>query len=78
MLFEIDHFMLVIKIHITGCNHKIRSGFIDGHWNIIDLGNPHQGLLHLDHEAALSADPKENHEVNDTLHNLSTDLLVST
>ena len=78
MLFEIDHFMLVITIHITGCNHKIRSGFIDGHWNIVDLGNPHQGFYIWIMRLRCQRIRKENHEVNDTLHNLSTDLLVST
>lgn len=78
MLFEIDYLMLVIAVHITGCDHKIRSRFIDGHWNIVDLGNSHQSLYIRIMRLRCQWIRKEDHEVNDTLHNLGANLLVST
>lgn len=78
MLFEIDYLMLVIAVHITGCDHKIRSRFIERPLEYRRLGKFSSEPLHPDHEAALSVVRKEDHEVNDTLHNLGANLLVST
>lgn len=60
-----------------GFDHEIGGGFVDGHRDVVDLGDSHQGFYVWVVGLGGQGVGEEDDEIDDAFHDFGSDLLVA-